>query len=337
MSETDRCEWSDLPADQCAHCGAAPGDLLGLLPPIDPPKMARRPEPEPSQLNKPHLPPTWQPENGDGECRCGSPTRDAAWLCDKCEARFTATLADLAQLDEEVVVTMTRQSAAAITGGSRSATTPLPWHEKAASARRTLHGLLALWVRFCDEEKVRGTTHTDFPADTIPAMSAWLGGKVHGLALLDIGPEAMDEITDAAAECHRLVFWKRKARLYLGPCRTPIEVEDAEPEACPGEVYADEGEPVGFCDLCGQGATVVIRRAELEKDLDAYLATAAEIARLATFLGLDVPRDRVRKRVLYWHRHKRVTQRSSDPDGSPMFRYGEVRNMLYAEFGAKVS
>lgn len=328
---SDRCEWSDLPADQCEHCGANPGDRPRLSA-IQPPRH-QRPEPEPSQLRRPKLPDTWAPTNSDG-CRCGVPTRDGAWLCDACEKRFTDTLADLAQLDDEIVTTMTRQTAAVITGGARSATTPLPWHEKAATARRTLHGLLATWVRFCDEEHVRGPA-ADFPADTIPAMAAWLTERVHGLTLLDIGPEAMDEITDAAAECHRLVFWKRKNRLYLGPCRTPIETEDAEPEVCPGEVYADEGEPVGFCDLCGQGATVVVRRAELEKELDAYLATAAEIARLATYLGLDVKRDRVRKQVLYWHRHKRIVQRGEDADGSPMFRYGEVRGMLYREFATR--
>ena len=78
--------------------------------------------------------------------------------------------------------------------------------------------------------------------------------------------------------------------------------------------------------------------APADGDVRAYLsATAAEIARLATYLGLDVPRDRVRKQVLYWHRHKRIEQRSADAEGSPMFRYGEVRGMLYREFGTRVS
>ena len=331
----DRCDYSDLRPEHCAHCGARPGDDGLTLAPVTPLRHAA-PAGDPVPLERPRLPATWAPSATDSECRCGKPTRDGAWLCDGCEKRLTDTLCDLTELDDEVVTTMTRQTGAAITGGSRSATTPLPWHEKAADARRTLHGMLATWVRFCDEEQVRGPV-VEFPADTIPAMSAYLATRVHGLALLDIGPEAMDEITDAAAECHRLVFWKRKNRLYLGPCETPIEVEDGEPEVCPGEVYADEGEPVGFCNLCEQGVTVVIRRADLEKRLDGYLATAAEIARLATFLGLDVPRDTVRKRVHYWHRHKRIVPKREDADGAPMFAYGEVRGMLYKEFGARVS
>jgi hypothetical protein len=190
-------------------------------------------------------------------------------------------------------------------------------------------------VRFCDEEQVRGPV-MHFPADRIDSMSAWLATRVHGLALLDIGPEAMDEITDAAAECHRIVFWKRRSRIYLGPCQTTQTDEDGnETPPCPGEVYAEEGEPVGYCDLCKQGATVVIRRDKLEKDLDGYLATASEIARLATYLGLDVKREVVRKRVLYWHRHKRIEQRSTDPTGLPMVRYGEARTLLYADFAKR--
>lgn len=259
------------------------------------------------------------------------------WLCDDCQAAFTRTLGDLGALDDELAVTITRQRAAATTGGPRSSDTALPWHERAGDAQRTLHGLLVSWVRFCAEEDVKGPRVED-PADHIDSLAEWLSTRVHGLALLDIGPEAMDEITNAAAECHRIVFWKRRNRVYLGSCGA-VETDDEgnEGDPCPGEVYADEGEPVGFCDECNQGATVVVKRAALEDELDARLYTAAEIARLSTFLGLDAPREQVRKRVLYWHRHKLVEQRGTTADGFPMFRYGEVRGMLYKDFARHAS
>lgn len=335
---SERCEWSDLPVDQCAHCGAAPGSRPGLEPAE--PMRHRQDEDDTSELRRPTLPDTWGPSNGAGECRCGRPSRDDAWLCDECEARFTQTLAELPALDAELSVSVTRQRAAATTGGPRGATTGLPWHEKAADAQRSLHSLLVSWVRLCSEEGVRGSG-SELPADTIPALADWLSGCVHGLALRDIGPDALDEITDAAAECHRIVFWKRRNRVYLGPCgvidETPNEDGVVETEPCPGEVYAEEGEPVGYCDLCGQGATVAVKRSAMERDLDARLYTAAEIARLATYLGLDVPREQVRKRVLYWHRHRLIEQRSTTPDGLPMFRYGEVRGRLYADFAKRAS
>jgi hypothetical protein len=336
MSE-GRCEWSDLPASQCAHCGAAPGSGLCLDPTAPRRQTTAEPKHNGRTLERPHLPKTWGPSSDAGECRCGKPARDDVWLCDGCKARFLGTLHDLPALDDELAVTITRQRAAAATDLARSADTSLPWHELAAEARRTLHALLVSWVRFCGEEQVRGP-EVDDPEDRIGSLAAWLATRIHGLALLDIGPEAVDEITDAAAECHRIVFWKRRNRVYLGSCGAVGEDEDGEPtEPCPGEVYADEGEPVGYCEECEQGVTVVIKRDQLEKDLDSRLYTAAEIARLSTYLGLDAPRDQVRRRVLYWHRHKRITSHGTNAAGEPMFRYGEVRSMLYAEYAKRAS
>lgn len=339
---SERCEWSDLRVEHCAHCGASPGSR----PTLEPPRALVRREvvaTEDSTLERPKLPDTWGPSNDAGECRCGQPTQDEAWLCPTCEDRFLGTLADLPALDEELSVTITRQRAAGAAGTPRGATNSLPWHETASDARRALHGLLVSWVRFCTEENVRGKRMDD-PVDRIDSLATWLASRVHGLALLDIGPEAMDEITDAAAECHRIVFWKRRNRVYLGPCGVTREQPNPDTgfiggteDPCPGEVYAEEGEPVGYCDLCGDGATVAVKRSAMEKDLDSRLYTAAEIARLSTYLGLDVPREQVRRRVLYWHRHKLVEQRSTNLEGLPLFRYGEVRGRLYADFAKRAS
>lgn len=325
----NRCAWSDLLEPECAHCGAQPGSTI-VLAAVTALRKAGNEDPE-STLERPRLPEGWAPNSDAGTCRCGTPTRDGAWLCDDCAACFTRTLADLGALDEELTISIARQRAAATEGGPRSTETGLPWHEFAADARRTLHGLLVSWVRFCIDEGVRGAPAAQ-PTDRIATLAAWLANCVHGLTLLDLGPEAFDEITDAAAECHRIVFWKRKNRVYLGPCGATTE---DQPEPCPGEVYADPDEPVGNCDACTAGKTVVIARSDLEQQLDSRLYTAAEIAHLSTYLGLDVPREQVRKRVLYWHRHKIIEQRSTTDAGLPMFRYGEVRGRLYTDFARR--
>lgn len=269
------------------------------------------------------------------ECRCGKPTRDDAYVCDQCVTELDKALGDVPWLDEQLEVSITRQKAAALGSGARAATTPLPWHEKASEARRGLHALLVSWVLFCTEEQVRGRPSKD-AEDDLPSLSAWLLNVTRGLALHDIGPEAVDEITDAVAECHRVVFWKRRNRVYLGKCEQVVKDEDdvVVTLSCEGDVYANEGDQVGECEQCGQGVTVVIRKADLDKRLDDRLCTAADLASMAVFLGLDVPRERVRKKVLYWHRHKRIQQRSTDvTTEAPMFRYGEVKALLYSEFG----
>lgn len=271
-------------------------------------------------------------------CRCGKPTRDNRYVCDQCAAKLERALANVAFLAEELDTHIARQKAAALNGGAASAEKGLPWHEKAGEARRDLHALLVSWVKFATEEHVRGAPDYQ-PADTLPSLAAWLLHVVDGLTLHDIGPEAADEITDAVAGCRRVVFYKRKHRVYLGMCGIPLEDEDGElvGEDCPGEVYADPDADVGYCDDCKRGHTVVIRRGELEKRLDDRLCTPAEIARLSTYLGLHVDRDMVRKRVHYWHQHKRITASSRADNGDPMFRYGEVRSMLYQEFASQLA
>lgn len=343
----DRCDWSDLPVETCGHClghAAMPLDPT----PAEPPRptgrviwsetMSRAAEDRPSRPSKAR---TGQsstsvirgPQSGQNECACGKPTRDNATLCDDCTETMEKALGDVAWIDDEIDVSLTRQKAVSLDGGAPSAQQGIPWHDKAAQAKRNLHGYLVSWVRLCNEEGV-GNGPVELPADNPKALAAWLLHRVPGLARHDAAEDALTEITDAVAECERIIFWKRKSRTYLGTCGQRVEDQDGTTllERCPGEVYADEGASVGWCDDCDQGVTVVIRQGELNKELDDRLYTAAELARLAVILGLDAKRDSVRKKILYWHRHKRIAQRSTTVTGDPMFRYGEVRVMLYAEF-----
>jgi hypothetical protein len=272
-------------------------------------------------------------------CRiCRTPARDHAYICDTCRHQLDIALGDTTWVAEELDVSITRQKGVNLNGGGgKSAETPLPWHDKASEARRHLHGILVAWVRFCRDEHVRGCPAWS-PQDNPASMARFLLHCTHGLALTDIGPDAYEEITKAVADAKRIIFWKKRSRTYLGPCEKPVPNDEGEilVDKCPGEVYAEEDAPVGTCDICEQGHTVVIRQAELNDKLDGRLCTAAELARICVFLGLQAPRERVRDKVHYWYRHKRITPHGAAPNGDPMFRYGEVRAMLYTEFADKV-
>lgn len=173
-------------------------------------------------------------------CQCGRPARDAAYLCDECCDRLARDLGDVAWLDEELEITITKARAIPNEGGSRNAETALPWHEAASEARRHMKARLVSWVLFCDDEQVRSTDpRHGLPADTLPALARWLLWRIDGLALLDIGPIAYDEITSDIADCRRLID-RRPERWYAGPCDecgadhdwqppTPTAGNDAQP------------------------------------------------------------------------------------------------------------
>jgi hypothetical protein len=265
------------------------------------------------------------------ECkRCRRPTRDAAYFCDDCGDDLARELGDVPWLTEQLDISITRQQSPQA-NGSASAETGLPWHETASRAQRAMHSTLAKWVRHCDTHRIRHQASTNnLPADNMPAMSRWLLWRVDGLALNEQGPDAVDAIVKATNEARRIILWKPKRRLYLAICEDRTEGVE-----CRGDVYADEDADHGNCEVCGKMHEVAKRRIDLNKRLDDHLCTAADIARMAVFLGLQAKRDTVRNRVNAWHSRGRILPHAEAANGDPMFRYGEVKGMLDAAFGER--
>lgn len=92
-------------------------------------------------------------------CRCGRPTRDAAYVCDDCLGRLNQSLGDVTWLSAELDTTISRSKGVDYTsrGGARDSETPMPYHPSAAEAGRDLKAILVSWVRFCQEEQVRNS------------------------------------------------------------------------------------------------------------------------------------------------------------------------------------
>lgn len=93
------------------------------------------------------------------ECRCGRPTRDAAYVCDDCADLLARSLGEVPWLDEQLEVTVTRTSGIdyRTLGGAKATETPSPVHWAASEARGHLKSLLVSWVRFAHEENVRNS------------------------------------------------------------------------------------------------------------------------------------------------------------------------------------
>jgi hypothetical protein len=262
------------------------------------------------------------------ECRCGRPTRDAAHVCDQCADTLTRTLGEIPWLEEQLEVTITGTSGIdyRTLGGTPSATPPSPVHWGAAEARANLRHSLVTWVQMCHEAGVRNSSPTPgLPKDTLADISRWLLWRVDGLTLLDIGPDAVDEITNAAAYCHRLID-RRPERQYLGRC-----------DLCQaGSVYATPGGRWARCEACDTAVDADTIKTKLLAELDDRLCTAAEIAHLSTYLGLKSGREQVRNRINQWHTRGLITNESM-LDGDPAFRFGAVyERLVVGDYGQKV-
>lgn len=263
------------------------------------------------------------------ECKCGRPTRDAAYVCDECADLLARSLGDIPWLDEQLEITVTRSAGIdyRTLGGAKATESPSPVHWAASEARTHLKALLVSWVLFCEAEGVRNSDPAiGLPADNLGALSKWMLWRVDGLALHDIGAEAVAEIADAVQTCHRLID-RHPERQYLGAC-----------EICEtGRIYARPGGKWATCNSCDAGTDADAVRTKMLKQLDDRLCTAAEIARLSTYLGLQANREQVRKRINQWHKRELIEPHAAFSD-EPAFRFGTVYEMLAkSEYEQKAS
>lgn len=262
-------------------------------------------------------------------CRCGKPTRDAAYVCDQCADDLSQTLGEIPWLEEQLEVTITGASGIdyRTLGGTASSQAPSPVHWGAVEARATLRHTLVTWTQMCDESGVRNSSpNVGLPKDTLTDISRWLLWRVDGLTLLDIGSDAVDEITSAAAYCHRIID-RRAERQYLGRC-----------DLCDtGSLYVSPPSSWARCESCDAAVDAEQIKSKLLKELEDRLCTAAEIAHLSTYLGLKSGREQVRNRINQWHKRGRVSNESM-LEGVPAFKFGRVYALLVAsEYGEVAS
>lgn len=329
---TDRCEISDLPRDQCAHCGASPGDRVRIV------KLAPTSVTRVDIYGAAPLPSTWATrrdpaplrlrDNTDG-CGCGQPTRDHAYGCDDCANELTRTLADAPWIAEQLDVTVTGQRGKRPDQSGR-ATEGLPWNDKASEVLTSLANHLTNTVSLCHLQHVSHQSPYDGLPDLrfVPSMAQWLLWRVDGLTLNPVFTHTL-RVSLAIEKTALGIIDRPPDRLFLGMC------ELSKLKLCDGAVYVKAGEAIGKCRECGMKYDAEDRRRSLEKALDDQLVTAADIARLATYLGIPAAREAVRKTVNRWHSRKVLVAKVLDPDGTPRFRYGDVAPLLSAAYDKK--
>jgi hypothetical protein len=255
-------------------------------------------------------------------CRCGKPTRDEAYFCEDCGRSLSVALGDVPWLVEEMETSATRAKGVdyRTKGGTRSSDKPLPFNQALSDAGAHLRATLVSWVRFCADERVRNSsTSQAIPEDNLPAISRYLLWRVDGLALLDIGPEAVDEITDAVAKCHRLID-RRAEKMYAGKCSS--ETDDGP---CPEELYVNVGAKVVKCRACGTVWNVAERREWLLVEAEEVLAPAVEISRAVSWLGTE---PLTAERVRQWASRGRLAVRGHDREARPLYRVGDAIDIL---------
>lgn len=235
-------------------------------------------------------------------CPCGTPTQDDAYVCQTCLDWLADFTGSIPALEEQLVVTMTRQQSPQLGYSAPSSEIPLPYNPKAGD----LLGELYVWaiglVQKCEAENVRNQSpYPGRPRGNLGSMTDWLLWRIDGLAYSDW--THADYIKTAASLERRVMkaIDPVVSRTYLGRC---------EQDDCEAGVYLKDGDTLGRCTRADCGATYAPdgMRSKLESALTDELMTAAQIATAMVILEYPRSKDWVTSTIVKWGHNGRVNR-----------------------------
>lgn len=268
---------------------------------------------------------------------CGGRMPGHRRVCRPCDDGLDRDLVSVPGLAADLDLALSRQTRLGrhSGGAARPADSGLSWDERARQAEQHLRAILVGWVRLLNDSvnhdyagpacptyphrSCRYLRLGRLPADTLPAIAAWL--TRHRQALLaHPAAEAIEEIRQAVRQSRRAIdlppeYW------FAGPCNTPAEDGDA---LCQADLYAQHGAHQIRCRSCGAAHDLAYRLAWVMWRAEDHLGTATEIARALSSFGEHVTAAAVRG---YAHRD-RLLQRGVNRAGHPFYRLGDVIALL---------
>ncbi len=255
-------------------------------------------------------------------CACGRPVQDAT-ICQGCSDRLERALGDVPALVQDLEVTRFRQSR---TGGQgigivvRGAERPLPWDQRASEATDVLRSTLVGWVRIALEE---AHPRPASPRDGLADMARFLLALMPWFRQHAAADQAVDEVTHAVENAQRVTD-RAPDRVYAGPCREEYGPEDERGErCCTAHLYATNPRAVQ-CPNCKAVHDVPPRQAWLLAMAQDQLETATNLSQALSRLGESVTPERVRK----WAQRGRVLPHGHNERGHPLYRVGDVLELL---------
>jgi len=235
---------------------------------------------------------------------------------------------------DELDTVLTQQTKYVDSSAGKSSETPMMFNVKASETREILVNEIQNAARLIADANGWVLTYRT-PQD----CATWLAYGISAIRLHPLGGQMFDEI-NASFAAAMWVIDRPAQRQFLGDCAV-----DPDGAACGGRIYGRAGKPEARCDTCGGIYEADAVRAVLLNVLDDKLCSAAEIARLSTYLGLVSDRDQIRKRINQWSKRGQITKHVKDAkdddeacdiDGEgrrtvTRFKFGEVYPRLLTD------
>lgn len=252
---------------------------------------------------------------------CSIPS-DGYFVCQSCATDMVNALIEMHDwMLDDLQSVVTRQTRYVLSGGGahgKANEMPLMFDARASEVSDEITNEIGTSARLLAESN-------NWPEEynNIREAAMWLEKRPIAIRLHEGG----GQIAGGVIWCKdriEAVLDRPAPRQFLGDCTHAVEGHP-----CPGAIYGRPANPFARCDTCGETYDAAGLRKKLLAELDDRLASAGEIARLSTYLGLTDDREKVRKRINQWHKRGQVTEHKVD--GQTAFRFGEVYDKLILE------
>lgn len=225
-------------------------------------------------------------------------------VCRACAEGLKRALDHAPSIAAELDITRTRQARL----GDDHARGPrhgLPYDERAAEAADALRHVLMRWCRaVADSERM---------PDTEADMARWLASRRARLLRHPAAAEAVHDLV-RAVERARSAIDRAPDRIYAGPCAR-----------CQRDLYARLDTTIVSC-VCGAAYGIQARREWMLGEVRQMLGNASWVAAVAAVFGEEVTPAAVRGMA----NRQRITARGRDIMGHPIYRVGDVLDVLAA-------
>lgn len=273
--------------------------------------------------------------------RCERPS--SAPLCKTCQTHARDLLGQVAWLDDqlhtrayggtEYNVLEERALWSGKPATEDDETSPVPYDERASTARRNLRSVL-------ENETLRHAKRNNIALNPQPHATArdyatYLAAVLPDIARAEGAPQFAEELAWAHSRGIDQIN-RRVSPVFLGPCPTPTGEDDAK---CGENLWTSrdqDGQPPRQvqCWLCREIHDVDQLQRTAATKAEQMLMTGAETLRVLAAIGERIPRvvfyDWRRHHTIevrgYRHRDGRITD-TSDTTAHPVFLFGDARRL----------
>lgn len=310
-----RCDYSDLPTEQCAHCTGSTvhrwsPKAAARLTHVEPDTRTWRPFATESCSGRLYSPSVVPMPGWGSPCQVCGQLAGEMFVCPRCVERLECDCANVPALVEQLNITITRLDHvyAPAAPADAEADETMPYNIAASQALDALRWALATTALHA------GASQAQWDDDDPEIIAAWIATNTATIASSDRGGPGVTSIREATSLALKAIDTLPE-RILAGPC----------PD-CGTRLMAFKDATKVWCDVCQQRHQVAGLKAAMLDKLGRERGSTTAIANMLRAAGLYIPRPTVES----WAARGKLTRDGETAMGSAAYLVADALPLAIA-------